>query len=155
MKPPQMLTIQRLEWCSKQRVVHIRRRILQVLPVMSPGFDQRSSRKTHGVSHETVCRCVGPTKVHAGWEDDERAVWWVRRWPTMGEVVRLEWLEGINGQHTVVIFPESVAPKLIKKPSERTSALIYTTLRHLLTLVSFLNALMMGAVYFNMGTALK
>jgi len=73
----------------------------------------------------------------------------------MGEAVRLEWLEGINGQHTVVVFPESVAPKLIKKPSERTNALIYTALRHLLTLVSFLKALMMGSVYFNIGRALK
>jgi hypothetical protein len=33
----------------------------------------------------------------------------------MGEEVRLEWLEAINEQHAVVIFPKSVAPELIKK----------------------------------------
>jgi hypothetical protein len=114
-KPPQMLTIQRLQRCSKQRVVDIRRRILQVLPVLSPGLDQRSSRTTHGVSHEPVCRCISPTKVHAGWEDDERAVWWVRGWSAMGEEVRLEWLAAISEEHAVVVFPKSVAPELIKK----------------------------------------
>ena len=35
----------------------------------------------------------------------------------MGEEVRLEWLKTINKQHTVVVFPKSVAPELIKKSS--------------------------------------
>ena len=58
------------------------------------------------------CRCCSPTKVHAGWEDDERTVWWVRGvgWPTMGEEVRLEWPEAINEQHTVIVFLKSVSP---------------------------------------------
>jgi hypothetical protein len=72
----------------------------------------------------------------------------------MGEEVRLEWLEAINEQHAVVVFLKSVAPELIKKSSlsERTNALIFATPRQLLTLVSFLNAFMMGSVYFNVGT---
>jgi hypothetical protein len=156
-KPPQIPTIHRLQRCSKQRVIDIRRRILQVLSVLSPGFDQRSSRTTHGVSHQPVYRCVSPAKVHAGWEDGERAVWWVSGWPSMGEEVRLEWLATINEQHAVIVFPKSIAPELIKNssPSERTNALICATFRRLLTLVSFLNALMMGSVYCNMGTPSK
>ena len=116
-KPPQMLTIHRLQRCSKQRVVDIRCRILQVLPVLDPGFDQRSSRVTHGVSHEPVCRCVSPTKDYTGWKDDERAVWRVCGRSAMGEEVRLEWLEAINDYHTVIVLHKSVAPELIRKLS--------------------------------------
>lgn len=156
-KPAQMLTIHRLQRCSKQRVVDIRCRILQVLSVLDPGFDQRSSRTTHGVSHEPVCRCVSPTKQYTGWEDDERAVWRVCGRPAMEEEVRLEWFEAINDYHTVVVLPKSVAPELIRKSSrsERTNGPIYETLRLLLTVVSFLNALTMGSVYCNTGTPSK
>jgi len=75
----------------------------------------------------------------------------------MGKEVRLKWLAAINEQHVLVVFPKSIAPELMKKspPSERTNVLVYATPRHLLTLVSFLNALMMGSVYFNMGTPSK
>jgi hypothetical protein len=75
----------------------------------------------------------------------------------MREEVRLKWLEAINEKYVVVVFLKSVAPELIKKlsPSERTNALIFATLRRLLTLVSFLNDFMMGSVYFNTGTPSK
>ena len=75
----------------------------------------------------------------------------------MGEEVRLEWLEAINEQHAVVVFPKSVAPELIKKssPSERTNELVCVTLHHMLTFVSFLKALMMGSVYCSTGTPSK
>jgi hypothetical protein len=51
----------------------------------------------------------------------------------MGEEVRLEWLEAINEQDAVVVFPKSVAPELIKKLSrlERTNAHIYSSPAHL------------------------
>ena len=42
-KSLQMLAIHSLQRCSKQRIVDIRRRFLQVLPVLDPGLDQRRS----------------------------------------------------------------------------------------------------------------
>ena len=73
------------------------------------------------------------------------------------EEVRFKWLEAILEQYAVVVSPKSVAPELIKKSSqsERTSALVFAILRHLLTLVSILKALLMGSLYCNMGTPSK
>ncbi len=96
MKPLKVITIHRLQWRPKQRVVDIRCCILQVLPVLDPGLDQRRMRKTHSFCHEPVGRCVSPTEVDTGWEDRERAVWWVRGWPAMGEVIGLKWVKAIN-----------------------------------------------------------
>ena len=77
-KPIQMATIHPLQRCSKQRIVHVRRRILQVLSVPNPGLDQRRSRKTYGICHDPVDRCIISTDRDEGWEDSKGAIWWVR-----------------------------------------------------------------------------
>lgn len=65
----------------------------------------------------------------------------------MREESGLERLDGINNQHVVVVLAKSLAPELIKDPvSELRYALIYTTVKLLLTLVSFVNAVKMGFV---------
>jgi hypothetical protein len=74
----------------------------------------------------------------------------------VGEEVGLEWLEAVNEQHAVVVFPKFVAPELVIEKKSRvgtrqneTNARLQAYMRlfrRLLTLASFLNALMMGSV---------
>ena len=146
-KPLQVITIHRLQWCSKQCVIDISRRILQVLPVPNPGLEQRCSRTTDSVSHELVCRWLGPTEIKVRWEDSEIAIWRVRGWFAMGEDVWLEWLKKISERQAVVVLAEPVAPELIESCYVRTNKCIdHAAVNKLLTLVSFMNAFIIGLV---------
>ncbi len=106
MKSFQMITIHRLQWYSKQRIIDISRGILQVLVVPNAGLEQQLGRKTHSLNHKLVGRCVGPTEVEVRWEDSKRTVWQVRGWVAMGEKVWLEWLGEISEGQAVVVSAE-------------------------------------------------
>jgi hypothetical protein len=148
-----MITIHRLQWCSKQCIIDRTRGILQVLPVPNPGLKQRRSRMADSVGHELVGRRLSPTEVEVRWEDSERAIWRVCGWFAVGEEIWLERVKGINQQHAVIILAKFFAPELIKRllrQKERMRS--FVTVHQLLTFVSFVNAFIIGSVYRNIGT---
>jgi len=151
-----MITIHRLQWCSKQCIIDINCGILQVLPVPNPGLKQRRSRTTDSVSHELVGRWFSPTEVEVRWEDGERAIWRVCGWFAMGEETWLERFKGINQQYAVIILAKCISPELIKRLScQKEWMRSFVTVQQLLTLVSFVNAPIMHSVYRNIGTPSK
>ena len=111
-QPCQVSTVHLLQWCPKERIIGVRRCILQVLAIFYPGRDQRRRRGPQGVCHILVHRFVGVPIIDVPRKDCARAVWWVCRRTSVREDVGLEWLTRIYGQYTLVLLAQSFAPEL-------------------------------------------
>jgi len=95
-QPCQVSAVHLLQWCPKERIIDVRRQVLQVLARFYPSLGQRRHRGPHGVCHVLVRRFVGVPIIDVPGEDCARAVRWVCGWSSVREDVGLEWLRRIN-----------------------------------------------------------
>src|ERR1700761_2000775 len=106
-KPLHVLTIHLLQRRPIYCIVGVRRRILKVLAVLDPSFENGSTQTPQAVVHIFVLvkRLVVPQDRGHRWEDRAGTVWRVRGWPPMCEDVRFE---GFNVERDgdVLVFLE-------------------------------------------------
>ena len=86
-QPLHVLTIHLLQRRPIHRIIGVMRRILQVLAVLDPGFNNGSAQIPHTVVHKLVEIFVAPREEEARWEDRSGTVGRVRRWCPMCEDV--------------------------------------------------------------------
>jgi hypothetical protein len=113
-QPLHVLTVHLLQRCIIQRIVGVRRRILQVLAVLDPGFHDGSAQASHAVVHIFILveRIVVPRDKDGRWEDGAGTVGRVRGWSPVCEDVGLEWIK-LEDDQGVVRAARPVAVKLL------------------------------------------
>jgi hypothetical protein len=116
-QPLHVLTVHLLQRRIIQRIVGVRRRILQVLAVLDPGFDDGSAQASQVLyTYLSLSRELSfhATKT-ARWEDGAGTVGRVRGWSPVCEDVGLEWIKLEDEQGVLVFLAEVVTQGLHHK----------------------------------------
>jgi hypothetical protein len=119
-QPLHIITIHRLQRRPIHSIVGIIRGILEVLAVLDPSFDNRSSQAAHAVVHKFVLRLVVPPNKEARWEDGVGTVGRVCGWCTMCEDVGLQWFN-VERDQDVLVFLEEFVTYCLRDKSKNQS----------------------------------
>jgi hypothetical protein len=93
-------------------IVHIGRRVRQVLAVLDSGTFHGRGRCAYGITHVLVDRFVSPRAVDTRWKDGRSAVGRIGGRTSMCEEVGVVGAKNINDHYARVVLAQFLAPEL-------------------------------------------